>query len=184
MARTYSQMIPLGSIAPSFRLLDVVSDEARSLDDLAGKDGTVVMFICNHCPYVKHVLDEIVSIARDYGAKGIGFVGISSNDASQYPDDAPSEMKSLAQTKRFPFAYLYDDTQDVARAYQAACTPDFFLFDAELRCVYRGQLDDSRPKTEIPVSGKDLRRALDCLLSREPMPSEQTPSMGCNIKWK
>jgi thiol-disulfide isomerase/thioredoxin len=145
---------------------------------------TVIMFICNHCPYVKHVSHELANLAKDYQAKGISFIAISSNDVETHPDDAPDKMKQTAHDWGLSFPYLYDETQEVAKAYQAACTPDFYIFDAELRCVYRGQLDDSRPNTDIPVTGKDLRAALDAILADEPVNPEQKPSMGCNIKWK
>ena len=142
------------------------------------------MFICNHCPYVKHVINGIVELANDYIPKGISFIAISSNDVENYPDDSPDKMKEEAARLGFKFPYLYDESQDVARAYQAACTPDFNIFDAELKCVYRGQLDDSRPGNKIPVSGKDIRKALDDLLSGKKISEDQVPSVGCNIKWK
>ncbi|MCB0325225.1 MAG: thioredoxin family protein [Bdellovibrionales bacterium] len=184
MARTPSRMIPLGSKAPSFTLPDVLSNEVVSLDDLRSDRALVVMFICNHCPFVKHVQDELARLAQEYGAKGIQFVAISSNDVAQYPDDSPEKMRELGQALHFTFPYLYDETQEVAKAYDAACTPDFFVYDKELRCVYRGQLDDSRPGGEVPVTGSDLRAALDAVLAGRPVNPDQKPSLGCNIKWK
>jgi len=184
MAATPSSMLPLGTKAPDFLLPDTVSGEKRSLKELAGQKGTVIMFICNHCPYVKHVNRELVKLALDYRPKGIGFVAISSNDAVSYPDDAPEKMREHARIEGYPFPYLYDESQEVARAYQAACTPDFYLFDQELACFYRGQLDGSRPKNDVPVTGKDLRKALEALLHGEAPPPNQLPSIGCNIKWK
>ena len=142
------------------------------------------MFICNHCPFVIHVQDELVRLANDYIDKGIGFVAINSNDIENYPDDHPDKMKELALHLKYPFPYLFDESQSVAKAYDAACTPDFYLFDSELRCVYRGQLDDSRPQTDIPVNGRDIRNALNEVLSGEPIDPTQKPSLGCNIKWK
>jgi peroxiredoxin len=184
MAATETLQIPLGFVAPDFKLLDTVSGKYLSFKDIRGDKGTVVMFICNHCPYVIHVREELVRIANEYMPKGIGFVAISSNDVEKYPEDSPEKMKLLAQELSFPFAYLYDETQEVAKAYQAACTPDFNVFDSNDTCVYRGQLDDSRPKNDKPVTGKDLRLVLDCLLTGKPIPEKQIPSIGCNIKWK
>lgn len=184
MAATESSMLPLGTPAPDFSLPDTASGRTVSLDEIAGGKATLVMFICNHCPYVKHVLDGIVALAHDYGGRGVGIAAISSNDALRYPDDGPEKMKALAEHKSFPFPYLYDESQDVARAYQAACTPDFFLFDAGRRCVYRGQMDASRPGNGIPVTGGDLRAALDAVLAGKDVDPDQKPSIGCNIKWK
>ena len=184
MARTPTTQIPLGFKAPDFNLLDVVSQKNISLKDVAKKKGLVVMFICNHCPFVVHVIDEIVNIANDYISKDIGFVAISSNDVINYPDDDPIKMKALALEKKFPFHYLYDETQDVAKLYDAACTPDFSVFNGELKCVYRGQMDDSRPGNEEPINGKDLRVVLDYILIDKKIDFEQKPSLGCNIKWK
>lgn len=184
MAATETIQIPLGFIAPDFNLLDTVSGKKISFKDIRGNKGTVVMFICNHCPYVIHVREEILRIAKEYMPKGIGFVAISSNDVTKYPEDSPEKMKLLAKELHFPFPYLYDETQEVAKVYFAACTPDFNVFDAADKCVYRGQLDDSRPKNDNPVTGKDLRYALDCLISGNPLPEKQIPSIGCNIKWK
>ena len=184
MAATPSAMMPLGTIAPDFYLPDTVSGKTLSLSDLKGPQGTLVMFICNHCPYVIHVREELVRIAKDYQPKGVSVIAISSNDVENYPQDRPELMKALAEESGFTFPYLFDESQDVARAYNAACTPDLFLFDAELKCVYRGQLDGSRPKNDIPVTGKDLRMALEALLHRREISKEQFPSIGCNIKWK
>ena len=184
MARTPSNMVPLGFKAPDFNLYDVISGKNRPIDDLSGEKGTVIMFICNHCPFVIHIQEELVKIANDYIDKGIGFVAINSNDIENYPDDHPDKMKEVASAFNYPFPYLFDESQSVAKAYDAACTPDFYLFDAYLTCIYRGQLDDSRPQTDIPVNGKDLRMALDSLLNSKPIDVNQKPSLGCNIKWK
>ncbi len=184
MARTPSNMIPLGTIAPDFSLLDVVSDEHISLSDHRGEKGTVLFFICNHCPFVIHVNEQLVSVAKDYQSKGINFIAISSNDVENYPQDAPDLMKSHAEDNKYPFPYLYDETQDVAKAYDAACTPDTYVFDAALKLVYRGQLDDSRPDNGLPVTASDLRNALECLFAGKENTSIQKPSMGCGIKWK
>ncbi len=183
MARTPSNMLPLGTIAPEFSLKDTVSEKTLDLHALQGEKGTVVMFICNHCPFVKHVNPEISKMARDYQGRGIAFIAISSNDVENYPEDAPHLMKETAKREGYSFPYLYDKTQEVARAYQAACTPDFYLFDGSLRLVYRGQLDDSRPGNGLPVNGADLRNALESLLEGTPIAPEQKPSIGCNIKW-
>jgi thiol-disulfide isomerase/thioredoxin len=183
MAATPSVMLPLGTPAPAFALPDT-SGKIVSLSDFKGKPALVVMFICNHCPFVKHIRSEIASLARDYARKGVGFVAVMSNDVRNYPDDAPAKMKEEAAVAGYSFPYLYDETQTVAKAYRAACTPDFFVFDKSQRLVYRGQLDDSRPKNGVPVTGTDLRQALDAVLAgRAPRP-EQMPSIGCNIKWK
>lgn len=184
MARTPTFQLDLGYRAPSFLLPDVVSGKQHGFDDLKGTKGTVVMFICNHCPFVVHVMDELIRIGNDYKELGIGFVAISSNDISTHPDDSPEKMRELAISKKFPFAYLYDETQEVAKAYFAACTPDFSVFDANELCVYRGQLDDSRQGNNHPVNGKDLRNVLDKLIAGVQVLSEQRPSLGCNIKWK
>lgn len=184
MAATPSTMIDLGTKAPDFTLPDVISGRTIRLQELKSSKATVVMFICNHCPYVKHVIDELVKIGRTYQEKGIAFAAISSNDAEQYPEDSPEKMKEWAAEKGFPFPYLYDETQETARAYEAACTPDFYIFDGDLKLAYRGQLDDSRPKNNLPVTGKDLRSALDNLLAGKPVSQDQKPSIGCNIKWK
>jgi peroxiredoxin len=184
MAATPSNMMPLGTVAPDFTLPDTVSEKIVSLQELKGDVATVVMFICNHCPYVLHVAHELVAVARDYTPKKVSFIAISANDVDNYPDDSPDKMKALAAEWGNPFPYLYDASQDVARAYQAACTPDFFIFDADLKCVYRGQLDDARPKNDVPVTGKDMRAALDAIVAGKPVSEQQTPSIGCNIKWK
>ncbi|MCS6805111.1 MAG: thioredoxin family protein [Acidobacteriota bacterium] len=184
MAATPSNMIPLGTIAPDFTLPDTVTGRMMSLQELKSDIATVIMFICNHCPYVQHVQHELVRLAKDYQPKGISFIAISSNDVVGYPDDAPDKMKEVAERLGYPFPYLYDETQEVAKAYQAACTPDFYIFDKDLKCVYRGQLDDSRPGNLIPVTGRDIRAALDSILRGEPVNPDQKPSIGCNIKWK
>ncbi len=184
MAATETILIPLGFHAPDFSLYDVVSRETRSLADLRGKHATVFMFICNHCPFVKHINAELVRLANDYSPQGIAFIAISSNDVEKYPQDSPEQMAALAETLAYPFPYLYDETQDIARAYFAACTPDFSIFDADLRCVYRGQLDASRPSNQIAPSGSDIRAALDAILQQKPIPEPQRPSIGCNIKWR
>lgn len=184
MARTESNMFPLGTRAPDFRLPDTVTDETVALNDIAGRQATLVMFICNHCPFVKHVIDGIVALANDYRERQVGIVAISANDVVNFPDDAPDKMKALAFEKRFPFPYLYDESQDVARAYQAACTPDFYLFDGELACVYRGRMDGATPGNDVPVTGRDLRDALEDVLAGRPVTLNQMPSVGCNIKWR
>ncbi len=185
MSLTPSTMMPLGKKAPDFELPDTVSGNPVSLADVAGDKATVAMFICNHCPYVLHVKAQLVAIAERYMNQGIGFVAISSNDVSTHPDDSPEKMKEFAAENNFPFAYLYDESQDVAKAYNAACTPDFFVFDEDLKCAYRGQLDASRPGNSEPVTGSDLRASLDSILEGDMIPEEaQTPSQGCNIKWK
>ncbi|GAA4975839.1 thioredoxin family protein [Algibacter aquimarinus] len=184
MAMTPSNMLPLGTIAPDFSLLDTVSNKTLSLNSLKGQKGTVIMFICNHCPFVIHVNSKIVSIAEAYSEKGIGFIAISSNDVVNYPQDSPEKMKIHSKNENYPFPYLYDETQSVAKAYDAACTPDFYVFNQALKLSYRGQLDDSRPGNEIPLSGKDLQYALDCLIDGKENTEPQKPSIGCNIKWK
>ena len=183
MVRTPSTMLPLGTLAPDFELPNV---DGRTVDfaAAAGSKGTVVMFICNHCPFVKHVADQLAALGRDYLGRGIGFAAISSNDVSMHPADSPEQMVREAEDRGYPFPYLYDQTQEVAKAYHAACTPDFYLFDAGRKLVYRGQLDASRPGGEIPVTGHDLRAAIDALLAGQPPVADQIPSLGCNIKWK
>ncbi|WP_282161320.1 thioredoxin family protein [Ulvibacterium marinum] len=183
MARTPSNMLPLGTTAPEFSLTDTVTGKDLSLQDLKGDKGTVIMFICNHCPFVKHVNPEISKLGREYQKNGISFIAISSNDVQNYPQDAPDLMKETAQQEGYSFPYLYDKTQEIAKAYDAACTPDFYLFDGTLKLVYRGQLDDSRPGNGIPVTGKDLRSAMDAVLEGEKIDTFQKPSIGCNIKW-
>ncbi len=184
MAATPSVMVPLGSIAPDFTLPDTVSGKNKSLHELKGNVGTMIMFICNHCPYVKHLNQEIIAIANGYQTKGINVIAISSNDVAQYPDDGPEHMKVVAQQLGYKFPYLFDESQEVAKAYDAACTPDFYLYDKNLKLFYRGQLDDSRPKTTSPVTGKDMRTALDALIAGKAPIEDQRPSIGCNIKWK
>ncbi len=184
MSRTPSNMLPLGTTAPEFSLRDTVTEKTVNLQALKGDKGTVIMFICNHCPFVKHVNPEIVKLAAEYKNKSIGFIAISSNDVENYPQDAPDLMKENAKQVGYTFPYLYDATQETAKAYKAACTPDFYLFDTDLELVYRGQLDDSRPGNGLPLSGNDLRNALDALLSGKEIDPNQKPSIGCNIKWK
>jgi len=177
-------MIPLGTKAPDFSLRDAVSGKLVSLSDYEGKNGLLVMFICNHCPYVKHVAPELAKLGRYYIDKGVGIVAISANDVSTHPDDGPDKMRLEAMSRGYEFPYLYDEDQEVAKAYAAACTPDFFLFDDRMKLVYRGQLDDSRPGNNVPVTGKDLRTAIEAMLLGNTMPGPQKPSIGCNIKWK
>jgi peroxiredoxin len=184
MALTPSTMAPLGSKASSFNLPDVVSGKNISLEFFAGKKALLVMFICRHCPYVQHVQEELARIGRDYQNKDLGIVAISANDAKNYPDDAPKKLKEMAQKLEFTFPFCHDESQSTAKAYTAACTPDFFLFDQARKLVYRGQLDDSRPGNGKPVTGKDLRAAIDAALLGKPLLLQQKPSVGCNIKWK
>lgn len=184
MALTPSVMIPLGSEAPGFTLYDPVSGEEKSLDSLKSQKATVIMFICNHCPYVKHIQTGLVDLANDYIPKGVSFVAINSNDTDNYPDDSPQRMKEVANSFGYPFVYLFDETQEVAKAYDAACTPDFFIYDKDLRLVYRGQMDDSRPGNGKPVTGKDIRYSLDELIAGNELSPNQVPSIGCNIKWR
>lgn len=183
MAPTPSTMLPLGTPAPDFSLPDLDGKKV-SLADFKGKKALLVQFICNHCPFVIHVREELALLGKDYQAKGVGIVGINANDAENYPDDSPEKMKTNAKEAGYTFPYLYDETQEVAQAYHAACTPDFFLFDADMKLVYRGQLDGSRPGNGVPVTGADLRAALDAVLAGEPVSAVQKASMGCNIKWK
>jgi peroxiredoxin len=184
MAAVSSTMLPLGTLASDFSLPDVVSGKTVSLSDFSGQKALLVMFICRHCPYVQHVKHELARIGKDYSQKGLGIVAISSNDAKKYPEDAPESLKEMAQECGFIFPLCYDETQEVARAYHAACTPDFFLFDGERKLVYRGQLDDSRPGNGKPVTGRDLRSAIDAVLAGKPVNPHQKPSLGCSIKWK
>jgi peroxiredoxin len=184
MAKTLSTMLELGTKAPDFNLPDVVSGQTISLKTFETKKALLVMFICRHCPYVKHVQDELARLGKDYAEKNIGIVAISSNDVSTHPDDSPENLKLMATELGFNFPYCYDETQEVAKAYSAACTPDLFLFDQERRLVYRGQLDDSRPGSGKPVTGIDLRRAIDSVLADQPVDPDQKPSLGCNIKWR
>ena len=183
MARTPSTMLPLGTSAPDFKLPDT-NGNVVSLSDFTGKPALLVMFICNHCPYVKHLRDALAQLAREYQPRGVAVVGISSNDVENYPEDGPAKMAEEAKAAGYTFPYLYDASQAIAKAYRAACTPDFFLFGPDCRLVYRGQFDDSRPGNGIPVTGKDLRAALDLLLAGRPASADQKPSLGCNIKWK
>ena len=184
MALTPSTMLALNTLAPAFTLPDVIKGKSMSLQELKSDVATVIMFICNHCPFVKHIQYELVKVAHEYQAKNISFIAISSNDVKHYPDDAPDKMQELALHLGFPFPYLYDESQAVAKAYQAACTPDFYIFDKDLKCVYRGQFDNSRPGNNIPVTGKDIRNALDNILTGKAVDPNQKPSIGCNIKWK
>lgn len=184
MSNTFSNMLPLGVKSHDFDLLDTVSHKNKCLSDLKGAKATVIMFICNHCPFVLHVNKTLVTLADKYMSKGVGFVAISSNDVANYPQDGPELMTLQAQKLNYPFPYLYDATQEVAKAYKAACTPDIYAFDNNLKLVYRGQLDDSRPGNGIPSTGADLSKALDCILQNKPIDFEQKPSIGCNIKWK
>ena len=184
MVRTAStMMLPLGAPAPNFSLPDTDGRIVR-LSDFRGAPALLVAFMCNHCPYVKHVADHLAALAKEYQAKGVAVVGINSNDVENYPEDSPEKMREEVALRGYTFPYLFDETQEVAKRYGAACTPDFFLFDKEQRLVYRGQLDDSRPNNGIPVTGKDLRAALDAVLAGQPVSPDQKPSLGCNIKWK
>lgn len=182
MVKTASTMRQLGTPAPDFSLINV-DGQTVSLSDFRGQP-TLVMFICNHCPFVKHIAPELARLAPEYQAKGVAIVAINSNDASMHPDDSPERMVQEVEERGYTFPYLYDETQEVAKAYHAACTPDFFLFDKDHRLYYRGQLDASRPQNGIPVTGSDLRAALDALLAGQPAPEKQIPSIGCNIKWR
>ncbi len=184
MALTPSTMLALGTLAPHFKLPDVISGNMVSLDNFKEKKALLVMFICRHCPYVQHVKEEIAKIGQEYKEKDIGIIAISANDINSYPEDSPKSLKEMAEELGFDFPYLYDESQEIAKAYTAACTPDFFLFDKERKLVYRGQLDDSRPGNNLPVTGKDLREAIDAVLEDKPVDFNQKPSMGCNIKWK
>lgn len=183
MVKTASTMLPLGTKAPDFSLPNI-DGRTISLGDFAGVDALVVMFLCNHCPFVKHIADVLAKVAREYQDRGAAFVGISSNDVENYPDDSPEKMVAEADARGYTFPYLYDETQEVARAYRAACTPDFFIFDRNQQLVYRGQFDASRPGSEIPVTGEDLAKTLDAVLRGEKAPEDQKPSIGCNIKWR
>ncbi len=184
MSLTASNMLPLGTKAPDFKLVDTTDHNTKSLNELKGTTGTLVLFICNHCPFVIHVSAQLSQLAKDYISKGINCIAISSNDIDHYPQDGPELMQQNAIENDYIFPYLYDDTQRIAKAYDAACTPDFFLFNADLNLVYTGQLDDSRPGNDIPVTGKDLRAAIEGLTKNTPINPNQKPSMGCNIKWK
>jgi peroxiredoxin len=177
-------MLSLGTKAPAFSLPDVVTGNTVTLDSFAGKKALLVMFICRHCPYVKHVEQELARLGRDYADREIGIVAVSSNDVSGYPDDSPDKLKQMAESLGFTFPFCYDESQEAAKAYTAACTPDLFLFDADRKLAYRGQLDGSRPGNDLPVTGKDLRAAIDAVLAGKPVSEDQKPSIGCNIKWK
>jgi peroxiredoxin len=183
MVRTASTMLPLGVSAPDFGLLDTVTGDRVSLANFSDRQALLVMFISVHCPFVKHVQSELSRLGKDYGDRGLGIVAISANDIENYPDDAPAHLKTMAATEGFNFPVCYDADQSVAKAYTAACTPDFFLFDAQRQLAYRGQLDDSRPSTDTPVTGKDLRQAIESLLAGKSVDPNQRPSIGCNIKW-
>ncbi len=184
MALTESNEFKIGTIAPNFELINTINNELVNLSNLKGKNGTAIFFICNHCPFVIHVNEELVKLANDYSSKGVNCIAISSNDIINYPQDRPELMKEVAKNLKFPFPYLYDETQSVAKAYNAACTPDLYLFNENLEAVYHGQLDTSRPGNDIPVTGKDFRSAIDALLNKESNINLQKPSIGCNIKWK
>lgn len=184
MSLVESNMLPIGTKAPHFELMDTVSNQKKKLDEVRGEHGLVVMFICNHCPYVIHVNSELIKIANEYTKKGIGFVAISSNDVENYPEDAPDKMSIVAKVLQYPFPYLYDETQEVAKQYDAACTPDIYTFDQELKLYYRGRLDASRPGNNEVLDGADLRGALDQMIAGKSSPRNQYPSAGCNIKWK
>ncbi|MBD2259763.1 thioredoxin family protein [Pseudanabaena sp. FACHB-2040] len=184
MVMVESTMLPLGTAAPDFTLPDVVSGQSTSLATFSSSRALLVMFICQHCPFVKHVQQELARIGQDYGPKGVGLLAISANNVATHPQDSPEHLKQMAESLGFTFPLCYDESQETAKRYTAACTPDFFLFDGEGRLAYRGQLDDSRPGNNIPVTGKDLRAALDAILSGQPIPEPQKPSIGCNIKWK
>lgn len=184
MAETPSNMLPLGTKAPDFNLVDTCTNKIKSLQELKSDKGTVIMFICNHCPYVIHIQSKMVEVAKKYQQQGISFIAISSNDVVNYPGDSPDKMRDVAESKGYTFPYLYDETQNVAKQYQAACTPDLYLFDKDLKCVYRGRFDDSTPGNGQPVTGKDLSEAIDNLLGGQQVNSNQKPSVGCNIKWK
>lgn len=184
MALTPSNMLPLGTIAPAFNLLNTVTGEMNSLEKLKSNKATVIMFICNHCPYVIHIQKKLTAVAKEFQAKGVSFIAISSNNAEKYPADGPDKMRLEAEQHHYTFPYLYDESQDTAKAYQAACTPDFYIFDDALKCVYRGRFDDATPGNNAPITGKELTAALEQILAGKPVDPEQRPSMGCNIKWK
>ncbi len=183
MALKHSTMLPLGTRLPTFSLTDVRNGQIVESQDCVGEQGTLVMFLCCHCPYVIHVKEELAKLGKDYLQRGIGFLAISSNDIEHYPQDAPARLKEMAEELQFEFPYCFDETQEVAKSFTAACTPDFFVFDEAQKLVYRGQLDESRPGNDKPLSGKDLRGALDALLASQPISDQQRPSAGCNIKW-
>jgi peroxiredoxin len=184
MVLTASTMLPLGTKAPEFHLPEVVNGKIISLENFADKKALLIMFICRHCPFVKHIQQELAKLDQDYSNSDLGIIAISANDAKNYPNDAPESLKEMSIELGFDFTFCYDETQATAKAYTAACTPDFFLFDSDRKLVYRGQLDDSRPSNNQPVTGKDLRAAITAVLNNQPISSEQQPSIGCNIKWK
>ncbi len=184
MAKTSSNMVPLGSLAPEFSLPDAVSGKLITLNTHPSPKAWVIMFLCNHCPYVHHIIQGLVQLVDDYQKKNICFIGINANDVSQYPDDSPAHMKTFAAQNHYHFPYLFDATQEVAKAYQAACTPDFYVFDADKKLIYRGQLDDARPGNNSPNDGHSIRQALDAVLNHQSIVGIQKPSLGCNIKWK
>ena len=184
MVKTASTMLALGTAAPEFQLPDVVSGKTISLDTYSDRQALLVMFICQHCPFVKHIQTELSKIGQDYSQKPLGIVAISANDVANYPNDSPEKLKQMAEELNFNFPICYDESQAVSKAYTAACTPDFFLFDADNKLAYRGQLDASRPSTDIPVTGEDLRKAINLVLQNQPVDFTQKPSIGCNIKWK
>jgi len=184
MGETPSKMIPLGTKAPDFSLTDTISGRTHSLSEMEGDHATVIMFICNHCPFVVHIIEGLAEIPVDYDKENISFIAISSNDIISHPQDSPENMTRFAERNNFTFPYLFDSDQEIARAYGAACTPDFFIFNKDLRLAYRGQMDNSRPGNNIPVTGTDIRNALDNLLAGEKVNPVQQPSIGCNIKWK
>ena len=184
MVETASQMMALGTIAPDFTLRDMKDGNLIHLQQYKSDKATVIMFLCNHCPYVKHIHKKLLEVIKTYQSRGIQFIGICSNDADRYPQDSPQAMHKQAQDFNYSFPYLYDETQEVAKSYQAACTPDFYIFDKNLQCVYRGRFDDATPGNASPVTGADLCKALDCILINQPLSEEQYPSLGCNIKWK
>ncbi len=184
MASTETIQLPLGFTAPNFKLYDPISDNYKTLDELKSDKGTVIAFICNHCPFVNHIINEFIDIANEYIPQGISFIAINSNDVTNYPEDSPVKMKKWAAKLKFPFTYLYDESQSIAKNYSTACTPDFNVFDGDLKCVYRGRLDASTPGNGVKVSGIDLRNALDALLANKEIDKDQCPSIGCSIKWK
>ena len=184
MVLTPTEQIPLGYKAPSFNLLNPLTGDYQSLDDLKSDKATVIIFMCNHCPYVIHILDGLIQLAKDYLPKDVSFIAINSNDVVNYPADSPDKMIELINENKIPFPYLFDSTQDIAKAYRAACTPDFSIFNSSMDCVYRGQLDDSRPGNSKPVTGRDIRLVLDAILCNSEININQKPSVGCNIKWR
>lgn len=184
MAETASRNIELGTKAPYFKLIDTVTGKMVDLNDYASKNATVIMFICNHCPYVKHINPGIVNLANDYIPKGVGFLAINPNDIKNYPEDSPENMKLVALALGYKFPYIYDETQEVAKAYYAACTPEFYVFDGKMELAYHGQFDSARPGNAVPVTGNDVRQALEAVIAGRPVSSNQSPGIGCSIKWK